>query len=133
MEVLVDYLGPTLRELVVDATVVLLVCVQLAQIHRLDYSGASTQERIYASVFDSRDKLPCEWAEVVYCPQLLLFIFILAGFCLFFYLILFNFFFSFFRLRFLYCLNFFDDKDDAHHLLVGKRPRTASEPETIFD
>lgn len=52
MQILTHYLGSTLRELVVNASVVLLMGVKLAEIHRLCQSRASTKERFNAAVFN---------------------------------------------------------------------------------
>ena len=51
MEVFADDLGATLGELVVNAAVVLLVGVQLAEIHGFYKARTSSQERFYTAVF----------------------------------------------------------------------------------
>lgn len=68
MEVFADDLGATLGELVVDAAVVLLVSVQLAEIHGLDQTRAASQEGFYAGVFHGRDDLAGKRTEVVIHP-----------------------------------------------------------------
>ncbi len=142
MQVLADHLRAPLRKLVVDAAVVLLVGLQLAEVHGFDQPSTAAQERFDAAVFHGGDDLSCERAEIISSPLrscllclLLAFLFLrlLCLFRLFLFLdllLLFRFssclvfllFLLLLLLRFwlglMDCLYALEDEDHSHQLLV---------------
>ena len=157
MQVLAYHLRAPLRQLVVDAAVVLLVGVQLAEVHRLHQPRTAPQERFDAAVFHGGDDLSCEGAKIISCPLrsclfclLLAFLFLrflcLLRLLLFLYLLLlFNFgcclvFLLLWLLLLLQlwfglmdCLDALEDEDHSHQLLICERTRRAGEPKTVLN